>query len=244
MAGAVGSVDVSAPRVAVLVTGTWSPPEDWCFVVQRLRSRRIDAIAVGLPSNRLADATRADDIAETRAAIKQAQGPVVVVGWSYGGNVISDAAVGEGNVVRLIYVATLPRPAHPVAGEEPPALPPDLSHLLFPNEKTFVLDDQWWLTDGDGATLPEHVIAHLWAHRRRPMSLAAVLGSQHDDAWRTIPTTVLLGRNDDGNPTECQDWARAHFDDVRIIDSDHFIPFRHPDVVADLIEQALRPAPA
>ena len=231
--------NVSARRVAVLVTGSESPPEDWVFVVECLRPRGIEAVAVDLPSNRLADATRADDIAETRAAIANAQGPVVVVGWSYGGRVISDAAIGEDNVVRLVYVAALPYPAHPAAGDEPPTHPPDLSHTLFPDEKTFVTDDQWWLTDGDGITFPEHVIAHLWAHRRRPMSIAAAVGPQQGDAWRTIPTTVLLGRNDERNPAEDQDWARSHLADVRLIDSDHFIPFRQPEVVADLIEEAL-----
>ncbi len=74
------------------------------------------------------------------------------------------------------------------------------------------------------------------------MSIAALLASQEGDAWRTIPTTVLLGRDDALNPTEHQEWARAQLDDVRIIDSDHFILFRQPDIVADLIEEAFRPA--
>jgi pimeloyl-ACP methyl ester carboxylesterase len=224
---------------AVLVTGSWSPPEDWDLVSDRLRVRGIDVVAVDLPSNRLPDATRADDVAETQRAIAQAREPVVVVGWSYGGTVVSDAAAGQSTVVRLIYVAAVPLPSFPSTGDEPPTQEPDVSHVLFPDEQTCVLDDQWWLTEGDGATLPAPVISHLWAHRRRPMSLTALLGSQQEEAWRTIPTSVLLGREDELVPAPLLEWARSHFHDVRIIDCDHFMLFRCPDTVADLVVEAV-----
>lgn len=228
-----------ARGTAVLVTGAWSPPEDWCFVAEHLRRRDIAAVAVDLPSNRFPDATRDDDVAATRRAITQARPPVIVVGWSYGGPVISDAAADQRDVIRLIYVASVPHPAHAVAGDEPPTHQPDISHVLFPDERTCVLDDQWWLTDGVAATLPEPVMAHLWTHRRRPMSLAALLGTQQNDAWRTIATTVLLGRDDELVPGDSQDWARAHFDDARIIDSDHFVLFRAPEIVAGIVAEAI-----
>jgi pimeloyl-ACP methyl ester carboxylesterase len=113
------STDVSSRPIAVLVTGAWSPPEDWRLVIDSLRTRGIDVVAVDLPSNRQPDASRDDDVAEARRAITEAHRAVVVVGWSYGGVVISDAAAGQDNVVRLIYVAALPLPAHPVNGDEP-----------------------------------------------------------------------------------------------------------------------------
>jgi pimeloyl-ACP methyl ester carboxylesterase len=224
---------------AVLVTGSWSPPEDWNLVAGQLEQRGIHAVAVDLPSNRFPDATRADDVAATQRAIAEAHAPVVVVGWSYGGAVISDAAAGSSTVVKLIYVAAVPLPARPTVGDEPPTSAPDISHVLFPDERTCVLDDEWWLTQGEGATLPVPVIAHLRAHRRRPMSLTALLASQQADAWRTIPTSVLLGRDDELIPAPLQHWARSHFRDVRVIDSDHFIPFRCPETVADLIMEAV-----
>jgi pimeloyl-ACP methyl ester carboxylesterase len=70
------------------------------------------------------------------------------------------------------------------------------------------------------------------------MSLTALLAPQRGDAWRSTPTTLVLGRHDDLNPKELQDWACNHFDDVRIIESDHFIPLRLPDTLADIIAGA------
>jgi hypothetical protein len=71
------------------------------------------------------------------------------------------------------------------------------------------------------------------------MSLTALLAAQQHEAWRTIPTSVLLGRDDDLVPAPLRDWARSHFQDTRIIESDHFILFRCPDALADLRVEAV-----
>lgn len=102
-----------------------------------------------------------------------------------------------------------------------------------------MLDDSWWLTDGDATTLPTDVIAHLHEHRRRPMAIEAVLARPVAEAWRTVPTTVLLGRTDDAIGPEIQSWATSHLDDVRLVDSDHFIIWRKPEVIADVVLEPL-----
>lgn len=163
---------------------------------------------------------------------------VVADGHSYGGDVVSDAAAGQDRVTRLLYVASVPRPV-PIddvsAGNVLQADP----HLLVRADGTFVLDDQWWLTEELGATLPTHVQEHLWQHRRRPVSTAVIHGVQVAAAWETIPTTVLLGRLDDVVSEAERDWALARLADVRMLDTDHFILFRQPDAIADVITEAL-----
>ncbi|KHL05600.1 alpha/beta fold hydrolase [Sinomonas humi] len=68
-----------------------------------------DVVAPDLPSHRL-NAGLLEDAEEVKSAIRGCAGPVVVAGWSYGGDVIGLAAAGEENVVRLVYVSSIPQP--------------------------------------------------------------------------------------------------------------------------------------
>ena len=226
----------AGPRgTAILVHGGWSNPDDWRWVVAALADHDVAAVAPDLPSHRSPTATLRDDAAAVEAELHAARPPVVLVGWSHGGKVLSEASVPE-SVVRLVYVAAIPHVA-PTDDDPRPETPLDLAHVLFPDDRTCVLDDDWWLTDGDATTLPAPVVAHLWAHRRRPASLAALTQVPAHEPWQTIPTTVLLGRSD-ATP-ELQAWAQRRFADVRIVDSDHFVLFRLPGVIADIVVEAI-----
>jgi pimeloyl-ACP methyl ester carboxylesterase len=83
---------------AVLVHGMWSSPDDWRWVSEGLRQHGVDVIAPDLPSHRSTSAGRASDVDEVRKAIESAASPVVLVGWSYGGSIISGAGVGADKV--------------------------------------------------------------------------------------------------------------------------------------------------
>lgn len=226
------------PSQAVLVGGAWGAVEDWQWVRAELALRQIVATVVDLPSLRSGDATRGDDVAAVRTVMDSIDAAVILVGWSYGGALISDAAFGVPGVARLVYVAAIPESAGAGAGDVPPFPAPDLSHVRFPDDRTCVLDDDWWLTDGPGASLPTEVVGQLREHRRRPMSLAALTGSQRHDAWRSVPTTVVLGADDELNPPECQRWAVERFGDVRILPGDHFLLFRSPAAIAAVIGES------
>jgi pimeloyl-ACP methyl ester carboxylesterase len=72
----------------------------------------------------------------------------------------------------------------------------------------------------------------------RPVT-RATLGSRPEAAWETTPTSVLIGDRDNLLPEVDRKWARDHLDDIRMINTDHFIIFRHPEVVAQLVLEAL-----
>ncbi len=91
---------------AVLVHGLWVRPVDWRWVGRLLEDADVQVITPDLPSHRTSTAGLADDAAEVREAIRACTPPVAVVGWSYGGSVISLAAAGEGMVARLIYTSS------------------------------------------------------------------------------------------------------------------------------------------
>ena len=127
-------------------------------------------VAPDLPSHRLAAAGFLDDVAHVREVIRDVGMPVVVVGWSYGCNVVAAAAVAEA-VTRLVLVSGLPvsLPAIPPTREQAVANP----HFLDLGNGTFVLDNHWWLDEEAGTTFSAELRNWLRAHPRRPMSWSA-----------------------------------------------------------------------
>jgi pimeloyl-ACP methyl ester carboxylesterase len=229
---------MSVQGSAVLVHGGWGNPEDWRWVRQHLENVDIHVHAADLPSHRSADAGLEEDAEEVRQAISECPAPVVAVGWSYGGAVIGAAATGETSVVRLLYVAAVPW--------LPDGAPADLSWLEDPHilsgDGTHVLDNEWWLNEEAGTTFTEEVRRHLREHPRRPMSLRTESPSKITAAppWQTIPTTVLLGVDDDLVPAEEREIAKHCTSDVRLLETDHFIIFRKPKLISNVIIEALQ----
>ena len=228
---------------AVLVHGGWSNPEDWRWVRANLDAAGVEVLAPDLPSHRSPAATRHDDVSEVRGAIAAARGPVVVVGWSYGGFVLTDLSETVGSITRLVYVTAIPRPLGTTPIDPIPGVVEagelDTSHLRFDEDGTCVLDDEWWLSEGEVSTCSNEALDHLRTHRRRPMSLAALLAPQTATAWKEVPSTVLLGLRDSTQSPSEREWAQSHCEDVRLLDSDHFMLFRRPEVIADVVLEAL-----
>jgi pimeloyl-ACP methyl ester carboxylesterase len=222
---------------AVLVHGMWSSPADWRWVAERLRDNDVQVVVPDLPSHRTGSAGLTADAAEVRRIIASARPPVVAVGWSYGCDVIHEAAAGEPSVTHLVYIAGIPNPDPGVfspAGSEPEEDP----HILVFDDGTFVLDNEWWLNEEAGTTMPSHVLAHLREHLRRPASSATWSDPSTAAAWDSIPVTFIIGRFDDLVPSDRVTWAERHFE-VRILDCDHFIIFREPGFVADVVIEKL-----
>jgi pimeloyl-ACP methyl ester carboxylesterase len=142
-----------------------------------------------LPSHRTPTAGLAEDADEVRHTIRACAPPVVAVGWSYGGSVISLAAAGERSVSRMIYVSHTPRSAG-FPGEDLSWIDADPLVLVHPDGR-FVLDNDLWLKD-EGDTFPEDVCKHFRDHPRRSVT-RATHGAQPQAAWETTPTTVVIG---------------------------------------------------
>ena len=222
---------------AVLVHGGWGNPEDWQWVRKLLEDSGVQVVTPDLPSHRSATAGSKEDAEEVRRAIRSCPGPVVAVGWSYGGSIISVAADGE-DVRHLVYVADVPVPVEDKDRslsfiEKDP-------HIIVLKDGTFVLDNEWWLTEDDGATLPAQVKDHLRLNPRRPVSRSWA-HRQEAAAWQTIPTTVILGDTDIFYTPADHQKAAEDFNDFRLIECDHFVIFRKPELVAAAVLEALAP---
>jgi pimeloyl-ACP methyl ester carboxylesterase len=237
--------DPRRPRSVVLVHGTWSGPHDWRWVTELLEQAGVRVLAVDLPSHSSADAGLLEDGEAVRAAIRACEPPVVVAGWSSGGESMDLGAEGEPDVARLVYVACYPSPPRNESDVSTAWIDDD-PLLRRVGDGTFVLDTDLWL-DAESHLFDATLLAHFREHRRRPVSLLAMTETTTGRAWTTTPFTVLLGRNDPLIPVEgavaeatgVTEEVLHVAPDIRIIDCDHFIIFRHPDVVRDLILEPL-----
>src|SRR4051794_5646454 len=98
MSEAVSQRGGSSPVTVVLVHGAFADGSSWAGVIERLAARGIEATAVANPLQGVVI-----DSAYVASVLEQIAGPVVLVGHSYGGAVISNAATGAGNVVGLVF---------------------------------------------------------------------------------------------------------------------------------------------
>ena len=221
--------DSNARGSAVLVHGLWGYPDDWHWVRPLLEAEGIQVVTPDLPSERSSSAGLADDADEVRRAIRACAPPVVVAGWSHGGPVISMAAARESSVIRLIYIAEIPRRQI----EDPSWIYSD-PNVEIGDDGTIRLVANWWREDQGAALFAGELADYFQRVGRRPSSLATLTDPQTAAAWETIPTTVLIGQDDSLSDDDLQ-WALNNFADIRFIQSDHFIIFRHPRAVADLV---------
>ncbi|MFS8198402.1 alpha/beta fold hydrolase [Streptomyces sp. CWNU-52B] len=234
----------AAPKPTVLlVHGAWADSSSWSPVIERLQSQ-------GYPVQAIADPLRglASDAAYVKSRIESVDGPVVLVGHSYGGAVISEAATDESRVKALVYVAAF-APAEgesvgALAGRNPGshATPDALNPVPFDlgngasGIDLSIKPDKY--RDVFAASLSLNRAAAL-AAVQRPVSTAALEETATDAAWRTIPSWYLVTRQDHALPPATQRFmaerAHAHTTEVR---APHAVMLTRPDTVAGLIRQA------
>jgi pimeloyl-ACP methyl ester carboxylesterase len=182
----------------------------------------------------------ADDVAVTKRAIAAQNGPVILVGHSYGGAVITEAG-NDPKVAGLVYIAAFaldkgesvaslikdPPPGAPV----PPLLPPVDGFLL--------LDKAKFPASFAGDVSPEK--AEFMADSQVPWGVNAVGGTISEAAWKAKPTWYLLTTEDRMLPPDAQRlMSKRAGATVVDIKSSHAVYVSHPQAVAHIIEEATR----
>ena len=234
-----------AKPTVVLVHGAWADASGWTGVVERLRRAGYPVRAVPNPLRSLAG-----DAASVAAFLSTVPGPVILVGHSYGGAVISAAAAGDPDVKALVYVdAFVPDVGETVLSLAGPdsALAGDPAAVFdaVPNPAGPPGDVDLYLKQGVfqrsfASDLPTRTSATLWA-AQRPAAFSAFVTPAAAAAWRTIPSWYLVGTQDAVIPPGQQRFmarrAHAHTVEVR---ASHLSLISRPGAVSDLIVSAVR----
>jgi pimeloyl-ACP methyl ester carboxylesterase len=232
----------------VLVHGAWADASSWTGVIKRLQAAGHDVVA--LP-NTLRSV--AGDAAIIRSYLDAVDGPVVLVAHSYGGFVITNAATGAKNVKALVYVdAFIPdegQPAVALTGQAS-ALTPAVANptsvfkvVPIPGAPPNVVDT-YLLPNVVAESFAQDVSAEdqgLIYATQRPASFAAIAEPSGRPAWKDIPAWAIIGKQDRIIAPDSQR-AMAEHAGARIteIDASHVSMVSHPDVVVEVIQQALR----
>ncbi len=206
-------------------------------MIPLLQARGLHVVAVQLHL-----ASLADDVATTKRAIALQSGPVVLVGHSYGGAVITEAG-NDPKVVGLVFVAAFapgngesvtttskPYPAAPLGGE----LRPDAQGFLWITPKGVSEDFAQDLSPGEQAILTA---------TQGPANAAAFDATVKNAAWKAKPTWFAIAGNDRAIPPELEKAEAARMKATAItLPSSHLAMLSHAKEVAALIEDATKSA--
>jgi pimeloyl-ACP methyl ester carboxylesterase len=237
----------AAPKpTIVLVHGAWADASSWNGEVDRLQR---DGYVVRAIDNPLRGLT--SDAEEVKDFLSTITGPIVLVGHSYGGAVITNAAAGNPNVKALVYVDA----AAPDVGETNGQLSGKTS-ALSGNPAT-LFDSVPYAGGPAGAVqyylkqniflnnfapdLPARTAEELWA-TQRPAATAAFDTPSAAAAWKTIPSWYVIGMKDQIiTPQSELDMAhRAHSHIVEVPGGSHLTLISQPDAVTNQILAAAR----
>jgi pimeloyl-ACP methyl ester carboxylesterase len=211
----------------VLVHGAWGSPEMWNFVIEAL-PRGLDIVVADLPTCSRVGATLADDAAHVRELAGAR--PVIVVGHSYGGAVITEAAAAIPGVQHLLYLAA----AMPGVGE---SMFEWITKRPVPDMPLEFAADGTSMLNFAGVELPydELTIARLDSVRLRPFVIGAVMTPLTSAAWTTVPTTYVVAEQDTTIHPDTQREMASRAGSVIELDAEHQVIFSHPEQVAAII---------
>src|SRR6202790_1826373 len=220
-------------RNIVIVHGAWADGSSWSKVMPLLRAKRLHVIAVQNPLSSLVD-----DVAATKRAIALQDGPVLLVGHSYGGVVITEAG-NDPKVVGLVYVAALaPSDGESVASVTKPFPLAPLGGEVRSDAEGFLTVTPRGIAEDFAQDLPDKEKQLLTA--TQGPTAAAVFGATITTAaWRTKPSWSVIASNDRAVSPELEKAEAAAMKATSItVPSSHVPMLSHPKEVADLIEQA------
>jgi pimeloyl-ACP methyl ester carboxylesterase len=224
---------MAAPNI-VLVHGAWADGSSWSAVIERLQA---DGFVVTAPQFPLA--ALADDVARLREVLNRQTGPTIVVGHSYGGQIMTALGTDAPNVVGLVYIAAFGLDEGESIGAllngGPPS--PALAHLDI-DEQGFA-----WLPEDDFvnhfAADVDPVKAKVMHAVQQPLAGSALGEVMGVPAWKSLPTWFLVAEGDQAIPPDAERlFAKRMGATTTEVPTNHVAMVSHPDDVVTLIKDA------
>jgi pimeloyl-ACP methyl ester carboxylesterase len=228
----------SLPGV-VFIHGAWADGSSWSAVIEQLQAEGHKVTAPQFPLTSLAD-----DVARLREVLALQDGPTVLVGHSYGGQIMTALGADAPNVTGLVYIAAFGLDEGESLGallaQGPPT--PALMHRLV-DDRAFV-----WLSEDDFvnhfAGDVDPVEARVLYAVQQPLAAAAFDEVMGIPAWKSLPSWYLVATADEALPPDAErQFAMRMGATVIEVPSGHLAMVSHPGDVAKLIVSALDPQP-
>jgi pimeloyl-ACP methyl ester carboxylesterase len=218
----------------ILVHGAWAEGSCWSGVIERLQAEGFQVRAPQFPLSSLAD-----DVARLRQVLEFQDGPTIVVGHSYGGQIMTALGANAPNVVGLVYIAAFGLDEGESLGallsQGPVA--PALAHL-FTDTRGFA-----WLSEDNfvnhfAADVDPTQAKVLYAVQQ-PLATSVLGDVMGAPAWKSLPSWYLVAQNDETLAPDAERQFAARMGATTVeIPSSHVPMVSHPNEVADLIERA------
>lgn len=220
----------------VLVHGAWGNASHWNKVIGPLQEKGYNVTAVENPLTSLED-----DAERTRELIAAQDGPVILVGHSYGGAVITQAG-NEPNVKALVYIAAFA----PDEGDSLGSIfarreAPSGAANIKPDAHGFLWIDRDKFHESFSQDLPDSEAA-LMAATQKPIAGRCFEDKSGPPAWKNKPSWYQVSEQDHMIPPATEQWMAERMAPQKIVSlqASHASLASHPDVVVSLIEEAAR----
>lgn len=219
----------------VLVHGGFVDGSGWEDVYRILKKDGYRVSIVQNPTTSLAD-----DVAATKRVIAEQKGPVILVGHSYGGVVITEAG-NDPSVAGLVYIAAFaPDRGESVAAlikDTPPGAP--VPPILPPQEGFLALDKTKFAASFAADVAPEK--AEFMANSQVPWGVVALNGAVTEPAWKSKPSWYLVATDDRMIPPAAQrSMSKRAGSSVVEVKGSHAVYVSQPEAVAELIQKAAK----
>jgi len=225
---------MSAPANVILVHGAWADGSCWSGVIERLQADGYHVTAPQFPLTALAD-----DVARLRHVLDLQDGPAIVAGHSYGGQVITALGADAPNVAGLVYIAAFGidegESLGALLGQGPP--PPAIEHL-FTDPQGFI-----WLPEDDFvkhfASGVDPVRARVLHAVQQPLAGSSFTDVMGTPSWKSRPSWYLVAAGDQAIPPDAERLFASRMGATTVeVPSSHVAMVSHPDEVAQLVRTA------
>jgi pimeloyl-ACP methyl ester carboxylesterase len=239
LAPAIRATAQTAPigvKTVLLVHGAWADGSSWSKVSPLLEAKGLHVVAVQIPLTSFAD-----DVSATQRAIDLEDGPVLLVGHSYGGAVITEVG-NDPKVAGLVYVSAVA----PDKGESAfgliTSVPTPIGTELRPDKSGFIKLTPKGIAEDFAQDLSPKEISILTASQV-PTSVAAMKGEITVPAWKSKPSWYIIAANDRTiSPDLEASQAKKIGATTTTVSSSHVVMLAHPSKVASVIFEAVSKA--
>ncbi len=231
----IGGVDMNGLPNIVLVHGAWADGSSWSAVIERLQKSGFNVTAPQFSMAKLAD-----DVARLRQVLARQDGPTIVAGHSYGGQIMTALGEEAPNVAGLVYVAAfgldLGESLGTILAQGPPT--PAIAHLSIDKQGYAWLPEDDFINHFAGDVDP--VKAKVMFAVQQPLAVSALGEVMGVPAWKSLPSWYLVAQDDEAIPPDAERlFAKRMGATVIEVNSNHLPMVSHPDEVVNLINAAI-----